>query len=146
MDITYQVESLDLPHLGRNEMDLKITVIDGSGGALPNQANGSAQQNASENWMWQLDPTGTAWVDTGFNPGPPRTDILNQMGFRYFTDGTKWSVTGMNFNGTTFTPGNQFQNLTMITTNWATGLHPQLQMEVMSAPWHLRQTYTKIRI
>lgn len=147
MDITYLISSADFPHLSRNEMDLKITVVSGSTTPLPNQANGSAQQNASRNWMWQLDPTGTGWVDSGYDPGPPKIDVQNLMQFRFWTDGTHWSVTGLSANGDTpFVPGSQFQNIGMIITNWGTGLHPQLQMECQATPWFLRQTYTRVRI
>lgn len=147
MDVSYIISSADLPHLGRNEMDLKITLASGSATPIPNQANGSAQQNASKNWMWQLDPTGKTWVDSGYTPGPPKPDVVNLMQFRFWSDGTKWSVTGLCANGgTPFVPGAQFQNLPMITTNWMTGLHPQLQMEVLNAPWFLRQTYTRVKI
>jgi len=146
MDIMYKISEYDFPHLARNEMDLKITVKSGASGAIKNQANGSAQQNFSKNGMWQFDPTGTGWVDTGFDPGLPSMYSENIMQFRYFTDGETWSVTGLNFNGETFTPGKTFQNLPMISTNWGAGLHPQLQTEVQGAPWFLRQNYTKIRI
>ena len=143
MDITYFVSSLDMPHLARNEMDLKITVKPGTSA---NQANGSVQQNASRNWMWQLDPTGQTWVDSGFEAGPPIPDQLNTVKFRFWSDGTRWSVLGINFNGREFIPGSKFQYLPMITTNWSPGLHPQLQTEVQNAPWSLRQRYSKIRL
>ena len=147
MNVQFLISSYDLPHLGRNEMDLKITLKSGSAKPIPNQANGSTQQNASKDWMWQLDPDGKGWVDSGYAPGPPKPDVLNSMQFRFWSDGNKWSVTGLKMNDDTpFIPGSKFQNLPMITTNWTAGLHPQLQMEVMNAPWFLRQQYKKIQI
>jgi hypothetical protein len=146
-DVEFLVSGADLPYLGRNEIDLKITHVSAGNAPIPNQANGSAQQNASKAWMWQLDPTGTGWVDSGYAPGQPRTDSLNTMQFRFWSDGKHWSVTGLRMNlGTPFVPGAPFQNLPMIATTWGAGLHPQLQMEVLGAPWFLRQTYTRIRI
>jgi hypothetical protein len=147
MDITYNISADDLVHLARNEMDLKITLTSGSATPIPNQANGSAQQNFSEGGMWQLDPTGKTWVDSGYNPGLP-TPGVNRMQFRFWTDGTKWSVTGLRANGgTPFTPDPaKFANIPMITTNWGPGLHPQLQTEVFKAPWFLRQMYSQVWI
>jgi hypothetical protein len=148
MDVEYCVSAADLPHLGRNEMDLKFTLASANGTPIPNQGNGSAQHNASRNWVWQLDPTGAGpWVDSGYAPGPPKPDTINAMQFRYWSDGKRWSVTGLRQNwGDPFTPGAQFQNLPMVSTTWGAGLHPQLQMEVLNAPWFLRQTYSRLRV
>ena len=145
LDVTYYISADDLPHLARNEMDLKITLVSGSATPLPNQANGSAQQNFSKGGMWQLDPTGKTWVDSGYNPGVPIPGV-NRMQFRFWTDGVKWSVTGLRANGgTPYTPDPAtFANIPMLTTNWGPGLHPQLQTEIQQAPWPLRQQYSKV--
>jgi hypothetical protein len=147
MDVEYLIPGAQLRHLGCNEMDLKITLASASGSPIPNQANGSVQQNASQGWRWELDPDGRGWVDSGYHPGPPVVDLVNIMQFRFWSDGKKWSVTGLRQNlGDVFTPGTAFQNLPMIATTWGAGLHPQLQMEVISAPWFLCQMYKRVRI
>jgi hypothetical protein len=149
MDVAYYISPEDLSHLARNEMDLKITLVSGSATPLPNQANGSAQQNWSEGGMWDLDPTGSKWVPSGYNPGLPSAGI-NTMQFRFMADlaAGKWSVTGLRANsGIPFIPDpTKFANLPLITTNWGPGLHPQLQTEGWNAPFFLRQTYSKVWI
>jgi hypothetical protein len=147
LDVTYLVQTGDLAHLARNEMDLKITTADGSSKAIPNQANFSAQQNADASWHWQLDPTGTGWVDSGYAPGPPAPDVPQTMQFRYWTDGAHWSVLGMCANGgTPFVPGAQFENIPMLTTNWTAGILAQLQTACIVTPWFLMETYLRVRI
>lgn len=141
LDVAFQISARDLPHLGRQEMDLKVTFAGGL------QANFSNQANYSEAGMWQCDPTGNAWLDSGYNPGPPKADVLNTMQFRFWSDGVHWSVLGMSMNGDApFIPGTAFQAILIIKTTWTAGLHPQLQMEVMGAPWSLPQLYSRVWI
>lgn len=148
-DVTYNVAADDLVHLARNEMDLKITLVSGAATPLPNQANGSAQQNWSENGMWDLDPTGSTWVPSGYNPGLPQPGT-NRMQFRYSADlaAGKWSVLGLRANsGAPFVPDpTKFANLPLITTNWGPGLHPQLQTEGWKAPYFLHESYSQVWI
>lgn len=136
LDVVFDLSADDLAHYARGENDLKVTY---AGGA---QANGSCEWNASTG-QWQLDPTGAGWVNTGFTQAPIAG--RNELQLRITYSGT-WSVTGIRFNGTTFTPGPQFQNLAPIKTNWAAGLHPQLQMEAQQVPWYLRETYERVRV
>jgi len=135
LDVDWWETNEDLPHVGRRENDLKVTF---SGGK---QANGSCQWNATKK-LWQLDPTGTAWVDTSFTNAPSVGSNTFQL--RLQSDGSKWSVLGLSLNNQTFTPPTQFQNLPMISTNWSAGLHPQLQTECQNAPWFLRSIYTRV--
>lgn len=149
LDVEFTLDPVDLPHLARNEMDLKITTVGAPAppATIANQANGSAQLNASEGWMWDLDPTGTGWVPSGYAPGAPTPGVANTMQLRYWCNGKAWSVTGMCMNGgEPFTPGAQFQSLPMIETDWTAGLHPQLQTEAQGCPWFLRQEYSKVRV
>lgn len=146
LDVRFEMSAEDLADMARGEFDEKITWTSGSSTPLPNQANISTQINASEGYMVQLDPTGSAWVDSGFT-AKPLADAPNLYQVRSWTDGTKWSVTGLRFNGgTPFTPGAQFQGLPMITTNWGKGRHPQLQTEAFSAPSFLRVKYLSVRL
>lgn len=143
LDVDWLETAEDFPHKSRNEMDLKVTLVSGSAKPLPNQANGSLQWNATKG-MWQLDPSGSTWADTGFTEAP----VLgkNRMQSRFWSDGTKWSCTSLRVNGVAFVPGAQFQNQPMITTNWGAGLHPQLQTECQNVPWFLRTQYTRVLV
>lgn len=143
-DVRFGLAAEDLADAARLEFDSKITMVSGSSKPLPNQANGSTQINASENYMVQLDPDGKGWVDSGF-VAKPLADVPNLYQVRMFCDGTKWSVLGLRFNSAAFTPGSQFQNLPMITTNWGKGQHLQLQTEALSAPSFLRTEYLSVR-
>jgi len=141
---TFQISADDMPHLARHETDLKITLKSApSGTTLANQANGSCQWNADKR-LWQLDPTGKVWVDTGYTT-PPIVGT-NTLRIQFWTDGLKWSVTGISLNGERpFVPDPAvFANVPMITTNWGAGLHPQLQTELKGAPWYLREQYTHV--
>jgi len=139
LDVVFDLSADDFPHFARGENDLKVTF---SGGA---QANGSTQWNDDKK-MWQLDPSGQTWVDSGYNK-PPVVG-RNKWQVRIFFDGTKWSITGLRFNDdpTPFVPGTQFQNIPAIATNWGAGLHPQLQTEARKAPWYLREVYERVRV
>lgn len=133
-DAIVTISKMDFAHMARFEFDNKITFL------------GGAQANVSAQWkdgMWQLDPDGNGWVDSGFQAGMI-ADGPNQIQFRAFSDGTKWIVTGIRMNGDAFTPGSDFQNLLMIQTTWAECLHPQLQTEVQGAPWFLRVLYQSV--
>ena len=136
LDVDWIETAEDMPHKSRNEMDLKITLAGGR------QANGSLQWNATKK-MWQLDPTGSAWVDSGYTSSP--VIGLNTMRSRFWTDGSKWSVLSLQLNGDApFVPGLQFKGIPMINTTWGQGLHPQLQTEAQNVPWFLRTTYTRV--
>lgn len=139
LDVVFDLSGDDLAHYARGENDLKVTF---PGGA---QANGSCQWNASTG-QWQLDPTGTAWVNSGYSQ-PPVVG-RNELQLRLFFDGLHWTVTGLRVNQdpNPFTPGVTFQNLPSIATNWTTGLHPQLQTEVTGVPWYLREIYERVRV
>lgn len=137
LDVVFDLSADDLAHYARGENDLKVTY---AGGA---QANGSCEWNASTG-QWQLDPTGAGWVNTGFTQAPIAG--RNELQLRIAYVAGKWSVTGIRVNGTAFTPGAQFQNLAPIATNWAAGLHPQLQTEVQQVPWYLREIYERVRV
>jgi hypothetical protein len=142
LDVAWTATADDLPHTARNEMDLKITTADGSAKALPNQANGSCQWNATTK-TWELDPTGTGWVDSGFAQAPVVGANLFQS--RFWTDGEKWTVTGLRLNGgEVFVAGEEFQDVGMVTSNWTVGLHPQLQLEAQDVPFFLRCLYSRV--
>ena len=144
LDVDWNETAEDLPRKARNEMDLKVTLFSGASAAIPNQANGSLQWNATRK-TWQLDPNGTGWVDSGYTE-PPVVG-KNSMALRLWSDGKHWSVTGLQLNGgPAFVPGAAFQNLPMITTNWSAGLHPQLQTEAQGTPWFLRSIYTCVLV
>jgi len=137
MDIVLDLSPDDFPHLARCENDLKVTFSDGS------QANFSTQWN--DKGMWQLDPTGKTWVDSGYKA--PLVVGRNVYQFRGSFDGKTWNVTGLRLNGdTAFVPGSQFQNLPAIASGWGAGLHPQLQTEAKKAPWYLREVYEHVRV
>lgn len=135
LDVEWIETIEDLVHKPRNEMDLKITFGGGK------QANGSCEWHATKK-AWQLDPTGSSWVDTTFTAAP--VIGFNRFSSRFWSDGTKWSCTKLSLNGVSFTPGSQFQNVPMISTNWSSGLHPQLQMECSGVPWFLRTIYQRV--
>jgi hypothetical protein len=140
----FTISADDMPHLARHETDLKITLKSApSGGTSANQANGSCQWNADK-LLWQLDPTGKTWVDTGYKT-PPIVG-LNTLKIQFWSDGTKWSVTGISLNGEKpYVPDpGTFANIPMVTTNWGAGLHPQLQTEVRGAPWYFREQYLHV--
>jgi hypothetical protein len=140
----FTISADDLGHLARHETDLKITLRSApSGATLANQANGSLQWNDDKK-LWQLDPTGKTWVDTGYKT-PPIAGT-NTLKVQFWTDGSKWSVTGLSLNGEkAFVPDPAvFANLPLIVTNWGAGLHPQLQTEGKGAPWYLREQYTHV--
>lgn len=146
LDVRFQLAAEDLANAARIELDEKITWVSGSSAPVANQANISTQINASEDYMVQLDPDGKGWVDSGFI-AKPLADAPNLYQVRSWTDGSKWSVTGLRFNGgSPFTPGAQFQGLPMITTNWGKGRHPQLQTEAFNAPSFLRVKYLSVRL
>lgn len=138
-DVILDISAEDRPHLARCENDLKVTF---TGGA---QANGSCQWN-DDKQMWQLDPSGSTWVDTGYKN--PLIAGRNKLQIRLAFDGAKWSVTGLRVNDdpNPFVPGTAFQNLPAIASGWGAGLHPQLQTEVRKAPWYLREIYERVRV
>lgn len=126
----------------RNELDYKWTV-----GApnTPNQANVSTQ--IKDNSNWQLDPTGKVWVDSGCIVNTAMPGQWNVFQIRAWTDGTKWSVTGLKCNSEpTFVPGPAFKNIPMLNTSWAQGLHPQLQWEGINAPFSAVVYYGRVQI
>jgi len=139
LDVVFDVSDEDRPHLARCENDLKVTF---AGGA---QANFSTQWN-DDKQMWQLDPTGTSWVDSGYTK--PVIAGRNKWQVRGSFDGVKWSVTGIAFNNDTpFTPDPlKFANIPAIASSWGSGLHPQLQTEARKAPWFLREAYLSVRV
>jgi hypothetical protein len=144
MDTEWIESADDHPHIGRHEMDLKVTLVSGSAKALPNQANLSLEWN-DDTKQWQLDPTGKVWANTGYANAP--VIGRNVMKLRGWSDGVHWSCTGLQLNGgTPFVPGAAFQNLPLITTNWQTGLHPQLQSECIGAPYFLRILYPRVLV
>jgi len=139
LDVIIDISAEDRPHLARCENDLKVTF---SGGA---QANFSTQWN-DDKQMWQLDPSGSTWVDSGYKV--PMIAGRNKWQVRGSFDGAKWSVMGLRFNDdpNPFTPGSAFQNLPALSSGWGSGLHPQLQTEVRKAPWFLREIYERVRV
>ena len=137
LDTVFNVSQDDRPHLARHENDLKVTF---QGGA---QANGSCQWN-DDKQIWQLDPSGSTWVDSGCKT--PLVTGRNKMQLRLWFDGAHWSVTGLSINDTPFTPGASFQNLPAISSGWGAGLHPQLQTECRKTPWFLRESFERVRV
>ena len=138
LDVIIDLSAEDRPHLARCENDLKVTF---QGGA---QANFSTQWN-DDKQVWQLDPSGQTWVDSGYTK--PLVVGRNKWQVRGSFDGSKWSVTGLRVNDDTpFVPGAAFQNLPAIQSGWGSGLHPQLQTEVRKAPWFLRESYERVRV
>jgi hypothetical protein len=143
LDVIAEISADDLPHLARWENDLKVTFPGGL------QANGSLEWNSSKG-QWQLDPTGSAWVSTGYANAP--VVGLNALQMRSEFTGSLWSVTGLRFNGDVFTPGAAFQNLPPIDTAktnpqpWGAGLLAQLQSEAEKVPWILRPEYSRVRV
>jgi hypothetical protein len=137
-DVAFTVDAEDMPHLARCENDMKVTF---PGGA---QANGSLQWNDDKK-TWQLDPTGKTWVDSGYSE--PLVIGRNTVQMRLFFDGTKWSITGLRVNNSApFTPDPAvFANIPALNSGWGQGEHPQLQTEGRKGPWHLRETYDKVR-
>lgn len=131
----------------RDEMDVKWTLVSGSSSPLPNQANVSTQIN-TQTGSWQLDPSGTAWVDSGYIPSTFKTGQWNLFQIRAWSDGkTVWSVTGLRCNQETpFVPGSTFQNIPLVSTNWGTGLHPQLQWEGGNAPFSATVYYSRVQL
>lgn len=141
LDVIFWLTAENLAQFARGENDLKITF---PGGA---QANVSTEWN-DDTKSWQLDPTGKKWVNANY-PVPPRVGRNKWQVRAYFT-GTVWGVTGLWFNqsgDSPFTPDpNVFTNLPAISTNWAAGLHPQLQTECRKAPFFLREEYERVRV
>jgi hypothetical protein len=139
LDVIFALSDEDRPHFARGENDLKVTFADGS------QANFSTQWN-DDKQMWQLDPTGKTWVDSGYTK--PVVIGRNKWQVRGSFDGKTWSVTGLSFNDDTpFTPDPaKFANLPAIASGWGPGLHPQLQTEARKAPFFLRESYHSVRI
>lgn len=135
------------PVMGRNEMDLKWTLVSGSAAPVANQANISSQINA-DSGQWQLDPTGKAWVDTGYivKNNPPGQNNVYQI--RASSDGaTAWSVTGLKSNNDpAFIPGSAFQNILFVVTNWTAGLHGQLQWEGLNPPFSATIYYLRVQV
>lgn len=128
----------------RNELDLKWTI---GAANTPNQANGSTEINL-DTGEWRGDPTGNAWLGTGYFP---KTFVLGQNNvfqIRLSTDGaTIWSLTGLQCNDEApYTPGAAFQNIPLITTNWTKGLHPQLQWEGGNAPFAATVYYPRVQV
>jgi hypothetical protein len=139
LDVIFLLSADDRPHFARGENDLKVTF---PGGA---QANFSTQWN-DDKQMWQLDPTGATWADSGYTK--PVVVGRNKWQVRGSFDGAKWAVTGLRFNDDTpFTPDPaKFANLPAIASTWGAGLHPQLQTEARKAPWFLREIYERVRV
>jgi hypothetical protein len=107
LDVIFLLSADDRPHFARGENDLKVTF---PGGA---QANFSTQWN-DDKQMWQLDPTGATWADSGYTK--PVVVGRNKWQVRGSFDGAKWAVTGLRFNDDTpFTPDPaKFANLPAI--------------------------------
>ena len=139
LDVVFDLSADDRPHYARGENDLKVTF---AGGA---QANYSTQWN-DDKQMWQLDPTGKTWVDSGYTKPPVVGRNVYQV--RGSFDGKTWAVTGLRLNGgDVFVPDPKiFANLPAIDSGWGSGLHPQLQTELRKAPWFLREIYEKVRL
>ena len=139
MDVVFWLTPSNLARFARGENDLKVTF---PGGA---QANFSTEWNKTTG-NWQLDPTGKKWVDTGYTVTPIAG--RNKWQFRGSFDGKVWSVTQLYFNRDIrgpFTPDSRFQNIPAIQTNWAAGLHPQLQTEC-EVIGYLREEYEVVRV
>lgn len=134
------------PPVARNEMDLKWT-FPALKVPAPNQANGSSQIRP-DTGQWQLDPTGGAWVDSGYVPSTAQPGKWNVFQTRIWSDGTaKWSVTGLQCNAEPlFVPGAGFENLPLINTNWTPGLVPQLQWEGVLAPFAATVYYARVQV
>jgi len=138
LDVAWIETSDSLAHTARTELDLKITF---PGGA---QANGSLQYNYTKG-EWQLDPDGKGWQGTGYTDAPGLG--YNLMQSRWKFDGKIWSCLALCLNGkNVFTPPAQFQNLPLIMTKWAAGLHAQLQKEAQNTPWFLLTLYVAVKI
>lgn len=134
------------PVMGRNEMDLKWTLVSGAAGAIQNQANPSSQINADTN-DWNLDPTGKVWVPTGYivKNNPPGQSNVYQL--RASSNGTTWGVDGLQSNNDpTFIPGAAFKGLPLISTTWTAGLHPQLQWEGLNPPFSATMYYQRVMV
>jgi hypothetical protein len=131
----------------RNELDCKWTAIPATNPVSANQANGSTQIN-TDTGMWQLDPTGSAWVDSGYAPKTNALGQPNVFQIRLWSDlKSVWSVTGLQCNAEpTFFPGPQFQSIPLIPTNWSAGLHPQLQWEGGNAPFCATVYYQRVQV
>lgn len=143
--------SVFFQQFSRIENDWKWTVKSPTSSSSPiaNQANGSGQLKpvGPGQWSWQLDPTGQAWVDSGYIVKSLAPDVPNVLQMRMFCDGTKWGIAGLQLNNEpAFTPGPAFQNLPLIVTNWTAGLHPQLQWEGINAPATLVMYYDNIQV
>lgn len=113
---------------GRDEFDVKWTF---SGGL---QLNGSNQINWGSSGMWQVDPSGGAWINSGFTT--KRVSGWNEFQVRWSTDGsTIWNIDTLYANGVTFTNlPSSCKSIPLIQTNWSSGGHMQLQQEVMNCP------------
>lgn len=136
----------------RNENDFKWTILPPTNPNTPNQANLSTE--ISDAYGWRLDPSGKAWVSTGYFPSSLVYGQVNAFQITASTDGsTVWSVTGLKCNSEpTFIPTTDpsgkisFVNIPLITTNWSAGLHPQLQWEGGNAPFCATVYYGNVQI
>lgn len=149
LNVRYQVSGAMLPNLARQECDLKITLTSGASGALANQANGSNQLKPiadSSLWDWQVDPTGSGWVSSGYTTAVI-PDVPNEMQARWATTSTQWSITDLwDGKSAAFAVPSQFQNLPLISTTWTAGMLLQLQNEVQNTPAALLVTYLVIQV
>lgn len=128
--------------VGRDEFDVKWTLPGGL------QLNGSNQINwdPAKGGMWQVDPTGSAWVDSGFKIGQLRGP--DETMARWSTDGQKiWNIDALRSNDTTFTdlPAS-CKNIPLIKTSWGQGGHLQIQGEVENCPAFLHLRYFNVQL
>ena len=149
MDMDVYVSSYDLANLARLEIDLKCVAKAAPNAAtpIPNTANFSAQWNLdAKNGQWQLDPSGTTWVDSGFKP-TLAPDTWTTLKFRFWMSAAagKWSILSVDWGGVLFVAPSQFQNIPLLPSNWNAVAAIQLQTEVFT-PGSLTVLFRNIKL